>query len=148
VDGVGGLPAVRPTRLLHAQSGWTRTGWRPIEHVAANDVANALREQNRQVAAGHVGQQPTATGQPFEFTVTTVGRLVDAEEFNDIVIRTDPDGRKVRIKDVGRAALGAKSLDQTSAVDGKPNASLAVFFLCPTPTPFPPPSGSSSGWRS
>jgi multidrug efflux pump len=58
-----------------------------------------------------------------------VGRLIEPDEFNDIVIRSDPDGRKVRIKDVGHAALGAKSLDQTSAVDGRPNASLAVFAL-------------------
>ncbi len=98
-------------------------------NMAASDVSAALAEQNRQVAAGHIGQQPTAAGQPFEFTVTTVGRLVTPEEFNDIVIRNDPDGRKVRIKDVGYATLGAKSLDQTSAVDGRPNASLAVFAL-------------------
>jgi multidrug efflux pump len=98
-------------------------------NLAASDVANALREQNRQVAAGHVGQQPTAANQPFEFTVTTVGRLGTPEEFNDIVIRTDADGRKVRIRDVGYATLGARNMDQTSAVDGRPNASLAVFAL-------------------
>src|SRR5437763_12780032 len=98
-------------------------------NMTAGDVAAALREQNRQVAAGHLGQQPTPGGEPFEFTVTTVGRLVTAEEFNDIVVRTDADGRKVRAKDIGRAALGAKNLDSTSSVDGRPNASLAVFAL-------------------
>jgi multidrug efflux pump len=70
-----------------------------------------------------------STPPSFDFTVTTVGRLVEPAEFNDIVIRSDSDGRKVRIKDVGFATLGAKSLDSTSAVDGHPNASLAVFAL-------------------
>src|SRR5690348_2198753 len=67
--------------------------------MTAGDVANAIREQNRQVAAGHIGQEPTATGKPFEFTITTVGRLSEPEEFEDIVLRTEPDGRKVRLKD-------------------------------------------------
>src|SRR5207244_5706416 len=66
---------------------------------------------------------------PFEFTVTTVGRLTDPAEFEDVVLRAEPDGRKVRIKDVGRAVLGARNLDTTSKVDGRPNASLAVFAL-------------------
>jgi multidrug efflux pump len=98
-------------------------------NMTAGDVANALREQNRQVASGHVGQQPVATDQPFEFTVTTVGRLTDPAEFNEIVVRADPDGRKVRLKDVGSCVLGARNLDTTSKVDGRPNASLAVFSL-------------------
>src|SRR5438132_688704 len=63
-------------------------------NLSAADVARALREQNRQVAAGHIGQQPAADGRPFEFTVTTLGRLSDPEQFNEIVIRTDADGRK------------------------------------------------------
>jgi multidrug efflux pump len=119
-------------------------------NMTAGDVANALREQNRQVAAGHLGQQSQRTenrGQKtgagpsslssvvrplssaFDFTVTTVGRLTEPDQFNDIVIRTDADGRKVRIKDVGHAELGARNLDSTSSVDGRPNASLAVFAL-------------------
>src|SRR5262245_8911574 len=98
-------------------------------NMTAGDVVSALREQNRQVAAGHVGQQPASAGGAFEFTVTTVGRLTEPGEFNDIVIRSEPDGRKVRIKDVGHAVLGARNLDTTSKVDGRPNASLAVFAL-------------------
>src|SRR5215472_1958883 len=57
-------------------------------NMTAADVANAIREQNRQVAAGHIGQQPTVAGKPFEFTITTLGRLTDPEEFDDIVLRT------------------------------------------------------------
>ena len=80
-------------------------------NLTAGDVANAVREQNMQVAAGHFGQQPTAAGQPFEFTITTLGRLSDPEQFDDIVLRTDADGRQVRVKDVGHVELGARNLD-------------------------------------
>jgi multidrug efflux pump subunit AcrB len=95
----------------------------------ASDVANVLREQNRQVAAGHFGQQPISTNQPFEFTITTVGRLVETSEFEEIVIRTDKDGRSIRLKDVGRVTLGARNLDTTSQIDGRPGAMLAIFSL-------------------
>src|SRR4051794_37786622 len=97
--------------------------------LTASDVANALREQNRQVAAGHIGQQPAGAGRPFELTITTVGRLTDPAEFEEVVVRTDRDGRKVRVKDVGRVEMGARNLDTTSKVDGRPNASLAVWAL-------------------
>jgi multidrug efflux pump len=98
-------------------------------NMTANDVANALREQNRQVAAGHIGQLPTAANKPHEFVITTLGRLSEPEEFNEIVLRTERDGRKVRLKDVGYAALGAKNMDSTSKLNGKPNGSIAVFAL-------------------
>jgi multidrug efflux pump len=98
-------------------------------NMTAADVANAIREQNRQVAAGHIGQQPTPDGVPFEFTITTLGRLTDPAEFDEIVLRTDPDGRKVRLKDVGHSELGARNLDSTSKLNALPNASLAVFAL-------------------
>jgi multidrug efflux pump len=97
--------------------------------MTAADVTNALREQNRQVAAGHIGQQPTPSGMPYEFTLTTVGRLSDPEEFDDIVLRTDSDGRKVRIRDVGKSVLGARNEDSTSKLNGRFNASLAIFAL-------------------
>ncbi len=104
-------------------------------NLSAADVANALREQNRQVAAGHFGQQPLAitsqggAGQPFEFTITTVGRLTHVEEYEDIIIRADGEGRRVRIKDIGKVTLGAKNLDSTSKVNKQPNGSLAVWAL-------------------
>ena len=98
-------------------------------NLTAADVANALREQNRQVAAGHFGQQPTPAGQPFEFTITTLGRLSTPAEFDEIILRTDKDGRQIRIKDVGKTELGARNLDSTSKLDGMPNASLAIFAL-------------------
>src|SRR5207249_78581 len=114
VDGVGDVSQF-------GQQDYSMRVWLDPDRLAAlnmtaADVAGALREQNRQVAAGHVGQQPTAPPTPFEFTVTTVGRLTDPAEFEDVVLRAEPDGRKVRIKDVGRAVLGARNLDTTSKV--------------------------------
>src|SRR5262249_52325471 len=73
--------------------------------LPAADVASAVREQNRQVAAGHTGQQPSGKGLSFDFPITTVGRLTEPAQFEDIVIRTDSEGRKVRIKDVGHVEL-------------------------------------------
>jgi multidrug efflux pump len=98
-------------------------------NITAGDVAAVIREQNRQVAVGHVGQQPAASDTHFEFTISMVGRLSEPSEFEEMVLRTDPDGRKVRLKDVGWATLGARNLDTTSQVNGQPNASLAVFAL-------------------
>ena len=128
VDGVGDCQQF-------GQQDYSMRIWLDPERLAAlnmtaSDVANALREQNRQVAAGHFGQQPTAAGAAFEFTITTLGRLTEPER----VRRTSSSaptaqGRKVRIKDVGQAELGARNLDSTSKVDGRPNASLAVFAL-------------------
>jgi multidrug efflux pump len=98
-------------------------------NLTAADVANAVREQNMQVAAGHVGQPPLAAGKAFEFPITVLGRLSEPRQFEDIVLRTDAAGRKVRVRDVGRVELSAKSLDTTSKVNGSYNASLAVFAL-------------------
>src|SRR5262249_13086799 len=118
-------------------------------NLTAYDVTAALREQNRQVAAGHIGgvgmspqdslrssegltplhSQSTPLSTAHDFPVTTVGRLTEAEDFEDIVVYTDGTGRKVRIKDVGNVKLGARNLDSTSKVDKLPNASLAVWAL-------------------
>src|SRR6516165_1124477 len=127
VDGVGDCN-------VFGQQDYSMRIWVDPEKLAAlnmtaADVTNALREQNRQVAAGHIGQQPTPSGMPYEFTLTTVGRLSDPEEFDDIVLRTDSDGRKVRIRDVGKSVLGARNEDSTSKLNGRFNASLAIFAL-------------------
>jgi multidrug efflux pump len=108
--------------------------WLDPEKLAAlglngYDVVTAVREQNMQVAAGHIGQQPQAKGSAFELPIATFGRLTEPEEFEDIVLRTETDGRKVRVRDVGHVELGARNLDTTSKLDGRPNASLAVWAL-------------------
>jgi multidrug efflux pump subunit AcrB len=98
-------------------------------NLTAYDVTNAIRAENFQFAAGHFGQPPTQTSTLFEFPITTVGRLTDPSQFEEIVIRSDSEGRKVRIKDIGHAVLGARNQDSTSKVNGRPNGSIAIFAL-------------------
>ncbi len=127
VEGVGDV-------LIFGQQDYSMRLWVDPEKLAARnlsagDVARAIREQNMQVAAGHIGQQPVATGKPFEFTITTLGRLEKPEQFEDIILRSDPEGGKVRVRDVGRVELGPRNQDSTSKVNGKPNGSIAVWAL-------------------
>jgi multidrug efflux pump len=127
VDGVGDVN-------IFGQQDYSMRLWLDPDRMAemnltALDVANAIREQNMQVAAGHFGQQPVGKAQPFEFTIKVLGRLTDPEQFADIVVRSDRDGRQVRLKDVGRAELGPKNMDSASMLNGRPNGSIAVWAL-------------------
>src|ERR1700681_4025665 len=98
-------------------------------NLTAGDVIRVLREQNVQVAAGQIGQPPVPRGQDFQYTMSTLGRLVDAEQFANIVLKTGTDGEVTYLNDVARTELGAKSQDQVSRLDGKPSAGLAIFLL-------------------
>jgi len=77
--------------------------------ITAGDVTNALREQNIQVAAGALGQQPAPTGQMYQLSVRVEGRLPDAPDFDNIIVKAGAEGSLVRLKDVGRAELGAET---------------------------------------
>src|SRR6266403_3813314 len=77
--------------------------------LTAPDVVSALAEQNVEVAAGQVGQQPAMTGQTYQVSVRAVGRLSEPAQFDNIILKTNSDGTLVRLKDVGHAELGAES---------------------------------------
>jgi HAE1 family hydrophobic/amphiphilic exporter-1 len=77
--------------------------------LTANDVVTALREQNVQVAAGSLGQAPAPAGQMFQLSVRALGRLSEASEFENIILKSGRDGSLVRVKDIGRAELGAET---------------------------------------
>jgi multidrug efflux pump len=98
-------------------------------NLTAGDVIKVLREQNVQVAAGQVGQPPVPEGQDFQFTLSTLGRLIEAEQFANIVLKTGADGEVTYLKDVSRTELGARSQDTIARVDGKPAAGLGIFLL-------------------
>jgi len=99
------------------------------------DVLDAIREQNVQVAAGQIGQPPAPPDQDFQYTVTTLGRLADPEQFGEIILKTEPAeklgsaARLTRVKDVARVELGGQTYDQWCDVGGKPAAGLAVYQL-------------------
>jgi hydrophobe/amphiphile efflux-1 (HAE1) family protein len=96
--------------------------------MTAADVTGALQEQNVQVAAGTVGAPPQLHGQTFEYTVLTKGRLVKPEEFENIIVRTQPNtGALVHLKDVARVQLGKFNYTGNSFVDGKRASYLLVY---------------------
>src|SRR5438132_3405193 len=98
-------------------------------NMSAGDVVKVLREQNVQVAAGQIGQPPVPRGQEFQYPLSTQGRLVEAEQFADIILKTGADGEVTYLKDVSRSELGARSQDQILTLDGKPSVGLAIFQL-------------------
>src|SRR2546429_712285 len=77
-----------------------------VRNLTANDVVRAIEQQNAQVAAGQIGQPPVPSGQVFQYTMTTLGRLADPEQFADMILKTGADGRIVRMRDVVRPRFG------------------------------------------
>ena len=97
--------------------------------LTTEDVVGAIREQNVQVAAGQVGAAPSPPGTEFELTVSTQGRLVDVEQFEDIIVRTGEGGRILRVGDVARVELGAKAYTFSSTYNGQSTAAMAIYQL-------------------
>ncbi len=95
--------------------------------LAADDVVRALREHNVQVAAGIVGQPPVPAKGAFQLTVNALGRLKSAEEFQEIVVKTTDAGRVVRLRDIARVELGARSYGVNGYLDGKPALPILIF---------------------
>ncbi len=96
--------------------------------LTASDIVNAIREQNIQVAAGAIGQQPVK-GAPFELTVNAKGRLITEEEFEQIIVKTGPHGEKLRLRDVARAEMGSGEYALRSLLNNKKAVGMGVFQL-------------------
>ena len=97
--------------------------------LTPGDVVAAIREQNAPVVAGQVGQPPAGDGQPIQLTVSAVGRLVEVEQFEQVVVKRGPQGAVVKVRDVARVELGAKSADVVNRFDMKETIGLAIFPL-------------------
>ncbi len=97
--------------------------------LAASDVAQAVRQQNQQVAAGQIGEPPAPRGQEFQYPIITLGRLTDVSQFEDIIIRTRADGSVLRVKDVARVELGAQSYDRFGRLNGIDTMPIGIFQL-------------------
>src|SRR5262249_10855646 len=97
--------------------------------LTTKDVTDALARQNVQVAAGQVGQPPNPPGQPVQLTVTTLGRLSDARQFEEVILKSGSGGQPVYLRDVARVELGAQAYDQSSNRSGFASANLLVFQL-------------------
>ncbi len=98
-------------------------------NMTASDVVRAIREQNLQVAAGTIGQPPVPSGQDFQLTISTQGRLLDEQQFGEIIIKQGAQGQVTRIRDVARAELAARDYSVASQLSGKPAAALVIWQL-------------------
>ncbi|MBD9484075.1 efflux RND transporter permease subunit [Pseudomonas sp. PDM14] len=96
-------------------------------NLTATDVVNAIREQNRQVAAGALGAPPSDAGNSFQLSINTQGRLVSEEEFENIIIRAGDDGEITRLKDIARIELGSSQYALRSLLNNQPAVAIPVF---------------------
>ena len=109
---------------------WTRPDRMAQLKVTPGDLVRALNEQNAQFAAGKIGQSPTGGPQELVYTITTKGRLSEPAEFENIIVRANPDGSLLRLKDVARVELGSRDYEFIGRVNGK-TATLVGIFLQP-----------------
>src|ERR1022692_734091 len=97
--------------------------------LTADDVVSALQEQNVEVAAGQVGSQPSLPGQQFQISVRAVGRLSESTQFDDIIVKSNADGTLVRLRDVGRAELGAEDYSSDLNYSGHESVGIGITQL-------------------
>ena len=132
-DELSRLPGVGDITFLgqrdYSMRVWLLPEQLTTRHLDASDVVRAIERQNVQVAAGQVGQPPTPNGQAFQYTMTTLGRLSDPDEFGNMIITSDEKGRIVRLRDVAKVELGALAYDQICTLDGKPSVGLSIYQL-------------------
>ncbi len=125
IPGVGSI-SVFPTKD-YAMRLWLNPEKLKARNLTVDDVVNALRQQNVQVAAGQLGQPPVPKDQVYQLNVNTLGRLTTVEEFEDIIIKTGEGTKAIKVKDMGRVELGGKAYDFASLFNGKPASTLVVY---------------------
>jgi multidrug efflux pump len=138
IKGVGDVTYLG--QLDYSMRVWLDPDRMAARKLAASDVANALREQNVQVAAGALSRPPVPLGQDFQYTLSTLGRLTDPKEFGNIVVKTGESGDVTRLRDLvtdvrkdeqgneyGGIQLGAKTEDTSCSLDGQPSIGLGIF---------------------
>lgn len=96
-------------------------------NLTPNDITSAIQNQSVQAALGQIGAPPVSDGQQFQFTITSKGRLSEASEFEDIIVKTSDDGSRIYLKDVARVELGSQTYGFTMRVNGKPGVPFAVY---------------------
>jgi hydrophobe/amphiphile efflux-1 (HAE1) family protein len=130
-DRLSRIEGVGDVRLFgsrdYAMRIWIDPGRAAALNLTGGDIVSALRAQNVQVAAGTLGQPPYSTGSAFQLNVETQGRLTDPAQFANVIIRTDADGRQVKVSDVGRVELGAADYSSNTYLSNQPTVILGVF---------------------
>ena len=132
VDELKRLPGVGDASIFGAKDYSMRIWLHPDKlaqlKLTPGDVAAAIREQNAQFAAGRIGQEPSSSPLELNYLVTTKGRLATPEEFENIILRAEPDGSTLLLKHVARVELGAKDYDVRTQLNGKPTVAIGVFL--------------------
>ena len=148
VDELKSIPGVGSVQEFGSDLGmriWLDPAKMAQNKVTASEVISAVSTQNRQVAAGNVGTAPVDKNQAFQYIVTVQGRLATAEEFGNIVIRTNSDGSMLRLKDVARVQLDAKSYDFISRSGEHEAAGVAFVGDCEAAAALASAAAISSG---
>src|SRR6266480_1422129 len=134
LDALKRVPGTTNVQIFGAKDYAMRIWVRPDRltqlRLTPTDLIRALNEQNAQFAAGKVGQSPSAGPQELVYTITTKGRLADPKEFENIIVRANPDGSNLRLKDVARVELASKDYEFVGRINGK-EATLVGIFLQP-----------------
>ena len=130
LDQVKSTPGVGDATLFGPQDysvrAWIRTDRLTGLGLTSTDIVNAIKSQNVQAPVGRIGARPVSNDQQLQLNVQTKGRLASTAEFEQIVIRTNPDGSVLRLGDVARLELGAANLDRSTRLNGTPAALMAV----------------------
>jgi HAE1 family hydrophobic/amphiphilic exporter-1 len=133
VDELTRVPGISNIQVFgagqYAMRCWVKPDQLAKLHVTVPQIIQALRAQNTVNPAGQIGGEPVPDGQQFTYTVRAQGRLLSPEEFGEIVLRSNPDGSTLRLKDVARMELGAQTYNLSGRYNGKPAAILAIYQL-------------------
>ncbi|AWM37761.1 Efflux pump membrane transporter BepE [Gemmata obscuriglobus] len=127
VEGVGTVTVVGAGS--YSMRVWLDPDKLAARQLTTQDVSAALARQNVQVAAGQIGQSPAEPGQRFQMTVTTLGRLSDPRQFEEIILKSGEAGQLVYLRDVARVELGAQNYDMFAVQAGRESAFLIVYQL-------------------
>ncbi len=132
-DAIKRVPGVGDATIIgerqYAMRLWLDPNALASRSLTPTDVSDALTSQNIQVGAGSIGQAPTKSSQKSNYPLRINSRLKDVREFENLVIKTQPDGTLVKLKDVGRAELGAKDYTTSALVQGKPGVGMLIYQL-------------------
>jgi hydrophobe/amphiphile efflux-1 (HAE1) family protein len=125
VPGIGDVVLLTP--FDYSMQVWLNSDRLTSFGLTPSDIANALKRQNIQAAVGRIGAQPALPDQQFQLNIQTKGRLSTVEEFGAVVVRANPDGSFVRVRDVARVELAARKADSIGRLDGQPAAVVATY---------------------
>jgi hydrophobe/amphiphile efflux-1 (HAE1) family protein len=126
ISGVGDVTNF--TAQDYAMRVWVQPDKMASLGITPEDIATAIREQNAQAPAGTIGSEPAPAGQETQYNVRAVGLLREPKEFEEIIVRSNPDGSQVKIKDVARVELGAQSYDLRARLNQSPGAALGIYL--------------------